>query len=326
MKYLNLERIFLLLGISFLPILASPSWYYNHENKKDYELIAYGVDEDLELARQSAKAELAKSIQVNISSSVRINKRQEDQNFNKNINSSTLTTTNLNLSGIKIQKEELFDGKWYVKVSYDNRAIIQKIISEKNYFKKYKTHKKSNIKFYNNINNSLGFNVEPKLFRKNFSWYLQIGSKSYVLSKDDFLNFFSNKINKNLDFSLNKYNFKYPDEMIFKINSNKKGFVSILYAQDNGKVGVLAKNLSIDKKLIYPPLKSDDAFIVYNTTKTTLQEQYVAIFSKEKLRLTEFEEISESDLDESNYNYDKLILLLNNNVYSSINIKIKPNR
>ena len=53
--------------------------------------------------------------------------------------------------------------------------------------------------------------------------------------------------------------------------------------------------------------KSEDVFKIANPYKKTIQELYVAIYSKTPIHLHEFENVSKNLLDESNYNFDQLI-------------------
>jgi len=90
----------------FLPlyIFASPKWFYNISHK-NYEIIAYGVDKDLQVARDVAKLEISKQININISSNLDIN---------KSIKNNISTSSNTTLQGIKILKEEHKDLIWYL--------------------------------------------------------------------------------------------------------------------------------------------------------------------------------------------------------------------
>lgn len=111
--------------------------------------------------------------------------------------------------------------------------------------------------------------------------------------------------------------------MKFKINSNNRGFVSILYSEENGKIGVIGSNITIINELNYPSENSKEELIAYNSTSNTLSELYICIYSKNKLDLDKFEKISNITLDDSNYNFDKLVELMQQHVFSTIKIKIK---
>jgi len=49
---------------------------------------------------------------------------------------------------------------------------------------------------------------------------------------------------------------------------------------------------------------------------------YICVYSETKLDLREFENISDDLLDESNYNFDKLLDIIQNKKFSTIKLKI----
>ena len=364
-----MKKIFLLLLPLFL--FAQPSWY-NTIATKNYELIGYGVDHDLEIARDMAKSEISKQINPTITSNININKSLKNETYNKSIKKNIATSTNVTLQGLKIIKEENKDGLWYVATIYDNRTLLQKI-QEK--------HPNFHEKDFTNLESI-------KLIRKNNSWYLQIKDDNYFLNEDDFLKLFSTKKNGTdalasvYSFKTNnqnsyptlkdgfqnqgtdalasaKYSFKtnnqksYPtlkdefqnqgtdalasaysfkankniynseDPLFFEITSHKKGYISILYSEQSGKVGLIAQNQPITNKLTYPNPKSEEKLYMFNPTSKTLQELYVCIFSSKPINLKEFEAVSDNLLDESNYNFHKLLSTIKDKNYATIKLKIR---
>ena len=111
--------------------------------------------------------------------------------------------------------------------------------------------------------------------------------------------------------------------MNFIIKHKNKGYISILYVEHNGKVGVLLANKRSNKSFVYPKKDSQDIFKITNPYNKTIKELYVAIYSKKPIELYEFENVSENLLDESNYNFNKLIEKLNYLDISTFVIKIR---
>ncbi|MEA3314521.1 MAG: hypothetical protein U9Q30_01530 [Campylobacterota bacterium] len=296
----------LILLILPIYLFATPSWFYNIP-LKNYEIIGYGIDGNLQTARDIAKAEISKTIKIKISSNSNINKSLSNDKYQKSFKSNISTSTDATLQGIKILKEEYKDNQWYVSVIYDNRTLIQKINI------KYPKFNKSNLKDIQNI----------KVIRKDNSWYLKIKDDLYLLNNQNFQQIFSNINNKNLTFQSNKSIYKSQEQMQFKIATQDKGYVSILYSEANGKVGVILANKSIHKRLVYPKQNDENQLIAYNPTKNTIVEWYLCIYSKDKLELREFENISDDILDESNYNFGKLLDTMKKNKFSTIKLKIK---
>ena len=109
----------------------------------------------------------------------------------------------------------------------------------------------------------------------------------------------------------------------FKIKHKKSGYISILYVEYNGKVGTLLANYKSNKSFMYPDLKSEDLFKIANPYGKAIRELYIAIYSERPVKLNQFENISSDFLDESNYNFDKLISKLDNLEFSTFEIKIK---
>ncbi len=294
--------------IILLPIyiFATPIWFH-HTTTKSYEIVGYGVDNDLQIARDIAKAEISKQISVKISSNTNLNKSIQNNNYKKTFQNHISTSSSSILNGIKILKEEKEDNQWYVVAIYDNRTLISKIQD------KYPKYKKSNLKDIKNLN----------IIREHNNWYLKIKNDLYFLDKQNFLNIFSNTQNKDIKFNPNKTKYNSYDEMRFDISTTHKGYISILYSEANGKVGVILSNNKIKKNLIYPNKKDENQLIAYNPSSKTIIEWYICVYSSKKLDLSEFENISENPLDESNYNFDKLLDIIKYNKYSSVKVKIR---
>ncbi len=297
-----------ILFIILLPIYlyATPQWFYNIPSK-NYEIIGYGIDENLQIARDIAKTEISKTIKIKIISNSNIKKSLTNDKYQKLFKSNISTSTDTTLQGIKILKEEQVDNQWYVSVIYDNRTLIQKINI------KYPKFKESNLKDIKNI----------KVIRKDNDWYLKIKDNLYLLNDQNFKQIFSNINNKNLTFQSNKTIYKSQDQMQFKITSKEKGYVSILYSETNGKVGVILSNQKINQKFVYSKQNDENQLISYNPTKNTIVELYICIYSKSKLDLREFENISDNLLDESNYSFDKLLDIIKKNKFNTIKLKVK---
>jgi len=295
--------IFIILPIY---LFATPTWYGNISSKS-YEIIGYGIDTDLQIARNIAKSEISKQISIKISSNSNIKKILINDDYQKSFKSNISTSTDATLQGIKILKEEYTDNKWYVGVIYDNRTLLQKINIK---YPKYSSNDMKNIKKLNVI-------------RKSNNWYIKIKNDLYILSNDNFINIFSNKKSKNIELISDKIIYNSYDKIHFEINSKNKGYVSILYSEASGKSAVILSNKTINHKIVYPKQNGQDELVAYNPSNNTIIEWYICIYSKKKLDLSEFENISANILDESNYNFDKLLDIIKHNEYVSTRIKIR---
>ncbi|MEA3513678.1 MAG: LPP20 family lipoprotein [Campylobacterota bacterium] len=303
-----MKRLYFLVLLFYSYSFAQPSWYHNIPYKS-YEIVAFGADKELEVARDIAKVELSKQINLNISSKIDIDKSISHGNYNKSIKKNISSSSTSTLSGVKILKEIQKDNLWYVAVSYDTRSLLQKIQSD------FPSFKKSDIKDIKNLN----------IIRDDKSWYFLVSQKRYLLSQKDFVNIFANIDNQNITLTTNKMIYSYPEMMRFFIQTKHKGYISLLYSEESGKVGVILENAPIDKTLTYPKKDAPNQLIAYNPSKKTITELYVAIYSKQKLDLREFETISENLLDESNYNFDKLLDIIKTKEFTTIKLKIRGN-
>jgi len=300
---MNKLLLFLILPIY---LYSTPLWFHN-TSSNSYEIIGYGIDTDLQIARDIAKSEISKQISIKISSNSNVKKTLINDNYQKSFKSNISTSTDATLQGIKILKEEYIDNKWYVGVIYDNRTLLQKINIK---HPKYSSNDMKNIKKLN-------------IIRKSNNWYIKIKNDLYILSNDNFISIFSNKKSKNIELISDKIIYNSYDKIHFEINSKNKGYVSILYSEASGKSAVILANKAINHNIVYPKQNSQDELVAYNPSNNTVIEWYICIYSKKKIDLSEFENISANTLDESNYNFDKLLDIIKHNEYVSKRIKIR---
>ena len=100
-----MKNLFLIL---LLPVVlfATPSWFFNLEHDEKCEVMGYGMDADLDKAKQSAILDITNSISVSVSSSVKISssdiggKARQDSSVDLNTKSKAV------LSGVEFIKVE----------------------------------------------------------------------------------------------------------------------------------------------------------------------------------------------------------------------------
>ncbi len=315
-----------LLFLLVLPLFlfAKPIWFYNIKNDNKNEIIGYGVSKDLYEAKKYAIDEIAKSLYLELKSSTKISKKEEKNQFNKkvetNINISTITNLN-NIQFIKIEEHE---HTWYVAAKYKN-SLIQNLVKE-NLLDKELTNSKQNNYLKNTpliklLNESLGKNLNYEIVNKNKKWYLKYDDFINILTQDDFYNLFYNQKNENIKFKLNKKSFEEGELISFEIDTKEEGFISIINIEHDGKIGLLLSNEYINTHLSYPNNNSFNLKIA-NPYNYPIKEEYLLLFSKNKIDLSEFEIINEKLLDENSFKFDKLIKFLDDKTFltSIINI------
>jgi len=319
-----MRNLFLML---LLPVVlfATPSWFFNLEHDKKCEVVGYGMDADLDKAKQSAILDITNSISVSVSSSVNISssdiggKAKQDSSMNLQTQSKAI------LSGVEFIKIEEENGVWYVGAKYDNSPFevkLKKMLPEQLKDEKQNKYLKHTwgVK---SLNVDIGKKLNYEIVRKDNLWQLEYKDILLPINQNDLYKFFSNQKSKEISIKANQAIYKQNDEMYFNIKHKGMGYVSILYVEHNGKVGVLLANKRSDKSFRYPEKNSEDIFKIANPYKKTIKELYVAIYSKEPIDLSEFENVSENLLDESNYNFHKLIEKLDKLTFSTFVIKIR---
>jgi hypothetical protein len=314
-----MRYLFLVLTIFFTTV-------YANYIPKEYEIIGTGIHSNLEVARNYAKSQIASSLKSRVKSETIQKTKQDGENFNqKFVNNIKSTSADIDLNDLKEIEVKIKNGKYHVKLAYDKRTLLQKI--------KAKDIKPSDIDINNqlyktelvsSIFKKMGFQFPISLIRRNSSWYFEVGNSLFFLNSEDFKKLFF-KSDKNIKLDLNQNNFRHDDKMFFSIKSKNSGFVSILYSEQDGKVGVLAQNIKIkaNTDIEYPSNLDEDDIIVYNPEGKKFKEFYVAIFSNNQLDLSTFDEISDINLDKTNYKFDKLLSLMSLYDYSTGIVKIK---
>jgi len=319
----NLLTKFLIL---LIPILSysSPTWYGSTHTTHLNEIVSYGESEDLNIAKQIAIKDISTTLQVNIKSSTNINKSSVNNNYNKSINENIQTKSIATLNGIKFLKQEKIDNIWYVKASYDNSTLNLKV--KRNLPKHLKNEKQNdylkNTTLFTTLNDDIKFKLDYKILRKDNLWQLQYKDMLLVLNQKDFYKLFTNISNRNISIQANKKTYKNGDDLFFDIDIENEGFVSILYVQYNGKVGVLLDNYKASKSFVYPDHKIEDYFIINNDLNKSIYEQCIAIYSKEAIDLKRFQYLEDEQLDELTFQFDSLIKQLHEKQFSTFVLKI----
>ena len=319
--------LYLILSISTL--IAQPSWFYKIDSYDKNQIIGYGVANTLEQAKQNALADIANSLSVAINSDTSINKSSANGTYDKNIRSNLHIQSQATLSGIQVLKHEFEQGIYYVASSYDTTPLEFKLKKQLQEHLAEKPNNQIQNKYLSqtsliqNINKTIGLSLDYEIIRKDNLWQIKYQDILLPLSQDNFYGLFTTTTSDILQLKLNKIIYKHSDQVSFEINSRYKGYISILYVEHNGKVGVILSNQYTDGKLNFPQNDSDDTFRVANPYGKPIQELYVAIYSKEPLNLSSLENVSDNYLDKSNYNFHRLLDMLNQYDFLIQTIKIK---
>ncbi|MDF1878267.1 LPP20 family lipoprotein [Sulfurimonas sp. SAG-AH-194-C20] len=319
-----MKNIFLIwLLVPFLGY-ASPNWMFKIEHEKSI-VIGYGVGVSLKEAKQSAMSDITNFLSVEINSDMAISSSDVNGIASNSSYAKLRTSSQAQLSGIEFIKIKQEGNLWYIAAQYDNTPFSVKfakligIVSKNEVQNKYL----KNTALFSSLNKEMECNLNYSLIRQDNLWQIKYKKSIIPLNQKEFYKLFSSEHNEIIYLSANKKVYKEQDEMYFNIQHKKPGFISIVYVEHNGKVGVLLDNIPSRGDFKYPDIKDEDVFKVSNPYRKTVKELYVAIYSQKSLNLQEFENIGDSQLDESSYNFDKLVKLLDKNDFSSYIVKIK---
>jgi len=318
------------LSLIALPILlfSSPNWLYNITTMDSNEVIGYGIDKEFSKAKQNAMSDIAESISVEVESSTDMSKSSVNGKIDNKLSLNKRMKARATLSGVKPIKAENIDGTWYIALKYDNSPLelkLKKLLSSNNLHDEKQNSYLENTELFKTINQEIGKRLNYKIIRKDNLWQIRYMDFMLPMNQNDFYKLFSNKSSSDFSIQANQSIFSENDRMSFQVNNSKEGYISILYVEHNGKVGVLLSNKKSMNSFSYPDLKSKNGFKVVNPYKKSIEELYIAIFSTSNIDLSRFENVSGNLLDKSNYNFDNLLTLLDKSEYSTFRIKIKDN-
>lgn len=316
-----------LLFIIVIPLLAfaSPSWLYKIEHDNKHDIIGYGINENLREAKKNAIADITNTLHVSVDSSLEINNTDNNGNVSKSASTHLSTSSKAVLSGVKYIKVEQMDALWYVAAIYDNSSIdvkLKELLPTKLVEENQNRYLK-NTPLIKNLNKEFAVKLNYKIIRKDNLWQLKYKDILLPINMKNFYQLFSCQATNTLEIQPNKNVYMQNDAMFFTIKHRKKGYISVLYVEHNGKVGVLLANKKSNKSFTFPNIKNEESFKVINPYGKTVKELYVVLYSKKEINLHKFENVSENVLDESNYNFDKLLLKFNEYDFSTYEIKIK---
>jgi LPP20 lipoprotein len=305
-------------------IFASPAWMFNLEHDKN-DIIGYGMDTSLSKAKQNAMMDITHSISVSVESNVDISTRDNNGKASSNSSVDSHTRSKAILSGVEFIKIEQNKGLWWVAAKYDNspleikfRKALPKTLKDESQNRYLK-----NTPLGKSIDAELNYKLNYKVVRKDNLWQLKYKDILVPINQRNFYKLFSNQKTKTISMKANQKIYVKNDKMFFEIQHEKNGYISILYVEHNGKVGILLANKKSRKSFKYPDAKNEDVFTIANPYGKTIRELYVTIHSQEPISLHQFEDVSHNLLDDSNYAFEKLVSLLHRYNYSTYAIKIR---
>lgn len=314
-----------------------PSWFGSLPNTNAYEIIGYGEGKTLEEAKTNAKNDIAKTISSHIKSSFITQISVKNDSVDHRAQEKISETTDLSLSNVKIVQKEMSDGKVFVALSYEILPLWSKLVQlggkslcgEANPYL-------MQTPLLQNISRELNCSVAVAITRDNNQWYLGHNEHRSILTQNELQKLMIETSSKALHVSITADQAQVKEDESYTLHLNnipKKGYLSLFDLYDDGRVVLMEKNIDLAKlrktALHYPNDLRDDFELtggVVEMGKDTL-DLYIIIISNEPLKLSNFATMGENiERSDFAFAFDKLIFLMQNNLFSSTLITTKAKK
>ena len=328
---------FLLASLLSVQLFAAPSWFYKLQDENANVYIGYGVSSSGVKAKQEALNDIASQIFVSVDNS--INSQVSDVNGHvSSVNESKSSQKSFaTLSDYKLLKFEYKDGEYYVALSYENIPSLDKFVRKVQQLKPSSpTTMMSSNKYLQStfiskeLQRKIGRKIDFELVRKDKKWFIKHKSVMQVLDAKDFSKFFTTKSNSSIKLKTNKKNniLHDGDKFYFEVMSKEDGYVTLLDVYEDGTVAVLMSNIVVKKARVEKMPDEEfesvpEATLLKNCEET--YDLYIAVFSKKRLTFESFAEADDDLISEEKYkNFDTLIGLLDEYIYTTLKVVTKP--
>jgi len=315
------KTYFLLIALYPISLFANtPTWF---ESKKithtPTQLLGYGQAESFNEAKEIAKVKIAQMLQLNIDTTMTIEKNSSVNGYDKKINQTIKTTTSVSLNGLCIIKQEKMDKHWFVAIVYDNLPLFQKIIN----FTYIQDIKKSNhsylkkTKLFKYLKKSFGFYPKSTIYSQNGQYYISIAHQQFLISEQEFVDLFVNSYDENIKI---KFKERVKDNEAYFITTKFKkfGFASLFLVAQKGTVVNLFKNIELNDAIFtYPNRKEYDGLKakIEDGTKEN-KDMFVALICDKKEDIGFFNQVS-TELEEDSFRFGDLVDLMGRCVFST---------
>lgn len=315
------KTYFLLIALFHIFLFANtPIWF---ESKKithtSTQLLGYGQAESFNEAKEIAKVKIAQMLQLNIDTTMTIEKNASVDGYDKKINQTIKTTTSVSLNGLRIIKQEKMDKHWFVAIVYDNLPLFQKIIN----FTYIQDIKKSNhpylkkTKLFKYLKKYFGFYPKSIIYAQNGQYYISIAHRQFLISGQEFVELFFNSYDENIQIGLNE-SVKENESYFITTKFKTFGFASLFLVAENGTVVNLFKNIELNDAIFtYPNRKEYDGLKAkIEDGKKQNRDMFVALLCDKKEDIGLFNHIS-TTLEEDSFRFGDLVDLMGKCTFST---------
>ena len=297
----------------------SPKWFSSKNLKHTKnEVIGYAKAKELNLAKQSAKRDIAEMLQVDVTSILDIEIKSSSDEYNRRSNSKINTSTTVRLNNLKVIKQEKVDNRWFVAIAYDNLSLLQKIMNSinpkrENFNHPYLKH----TTLFKALKEQFGFYPKAKIYAQNGQYYIAIDNQQFLISQQEFIELFSNQEHQNIKIKL-KDRLKNSELYFIDTQFKEFGFASLFLVYEKGMVVNMFKNIElVDATFTYPNKKEYDGLRakIEDEDKQS-RDMFVALLCKKKEDIGLFTQVSTS-LEEDSFRFGQLVDLMGRCAFST---------
>ena len=297
----------------------SPKWFNTKSIQyRKNEIIGYAKAKELNIAKQSAKRNIAEMLQVDVTSILNIEINSSNEKYSKKSNSKINTTTTLRLNNLKIIKQERVNNIWYVAISYDNLPLFQKIIHSTNPKREnFNNPYLKETKLFKALKDKFGFYPKAKIYAQNGQYYITIDNQQFLISQQEFIELFINNSHPNIELEL-KERVKNNKTYFVSTKFKRFGFASLFVVSHTGSVVGLFKNIkSTDAPLTYPNKEKYDGLRAkIDSDATHSRDMFVALLCGQKENLGLLNQVS-TELERDSFRFRQLIDLMEKCAFST---------
>jgi hypothetical protein len=295
-----------------------PPWFNNQTIKHTQnQIIGYGQARDYNEAKQSAIDDIAKMLQIDVDSTIIIDKNSSNKSYNKEVTQSIKTSSNVRLNGLKIIKQEKFNNIWFVAIFYDNQPLFQKIINYTNPKNKNSNSYLIKTKLFKLLHRHFGFYPNANIYALNGQYYINIENQSFLISQQEFIELFINSHNKNIKIEV-KSRLKHKETYFITTRFKEFGFASLFLVANSGTVVTMFKNIElIDAKFTYPNKEKYNGLSaeIENNSQQS-KEMFVALLCVKKEDIGLFNQVS-TELEKESFRFGDLLDLMGRCAFST---------
>lgn len=299
---------------------TTPAWYEERNLEKAlFSTIGYGTGKDMIAALKEARFDISSQLSIDVTSSMDINTTVKNGKLDKTATLLTSTKTEVKLHKTEVLQSEKVADSFFIAVSFTKLPTTKCPKRQNRYLQK--------IPLIQKANSLTSCQYDYALDRNNNNWYLSYKDISQKLTGKKFDDMFMSVKDKNLTFSTLRKSYYEDEAFSFTLKSTQSGYISIVSVYEDGRTALLLDNQRVtsDKELHFPSLESGQSLIAgLIEPGIATKDLYFALYSKEPITLSRFQEQEEDLVGSKEYRFGELIKLSEDYTFSTILVRTKP--